>query len=462
MRGCSGPLKLTFLALFAFFLCQACVTPEWHRTYGIAAPEDLSNPSSLPKLIKALQDPKAQVRVDAAEAIQAFGSDGKEARPILMKMLEDENPRARVAAIETLLAINIIDRAEIAASLVSVILHDNPNARRLGILAHQRIGCVNDDTLEALRTVAEGDPHAKLRPLAAMVLREISVKQVKIKHKAIVAAGKKAELSELQTGMLPSRGCREQNDDLAIVVGVEKYQNLAQGSEYSNNDAKLIRGLLRSLCFQDRNIEFLVDEQATLSAIRKSFEAWLPNHSSGDRRVFVYFSGHGAPDLDGKGYLVPYDGDPNYLPFTAYPLQNLYKAINSIEAREKIVLIDSCFSGAGGRSILPGGARPVFIKVNEPSLLTGNSLLVTSSGMDQISTSFPEKQQGLFTYYFVEAIKKGFTDFQGIYSYLKTGVENGAKRMNIEQTPTVFPADQESLARFDLQSARQTKQKSQE
>ena len=48
--------------------------------------------------------------------------------------------------------------------------------------------------------------------------------------------------------------------------------------------------------------------------------------------VYFYFAGHGAPSIDSrKGYLIPYDGDPNYATQTGYALDDLFKELNRIK-----------------------------------------------------------------------------------------------------------------------------------
>ena len=420
----------------------SCLGPPWHQTYGIETSQDLLEVTAIPKLITALGDPDEDTRIEAATALGKIGYAARDAAYELAKLEEDENPVVRVTALEALIAIGV-DRQEIAAGLVSVILSNNPHGRRIGILTHMRIGYVNEDTLDALKTVAEGDPHMKLRPLAAKALREIAIQRVRLKQPISTPFTQRKDegLSVQQTALLPDIQCETQNDDLAIIIGIEKYQHLNQRSDYSRNDANLMKAVLRSLCFQERNIEFMVDEQATLSAMRKTIEAWLPNNARADRRLLLYFSGHGAPDPKGSGYLLPYDGDPNYIQLTGYPLQRFYEKIGQVAARDKIIIIDSCFSGAGGRSVLPTGARPVFVKIKDPVLQANNMHIITSSGMDQISTGFPEKHQGLFTYYLAEALSKNLFTIPEIFSYLKPAVENEAKKMNIEQSPTLFPAE---------------------
>lgn len=228
-------------------------------------------------------------------------------------------------------------------------------------------------------------------------------------------------------------------NDLAVVIGIERYRNLPK-SEYSYNDAKLVKGYLRALGFADRNIEYLTDDGATLSGIRKSIESWLPNRMKKNNRVFLYYSGHGSPDpATGEAFLMPHDGDPNYLHETGYPLKRIYAALSKLEASEIIVVVDACFSGAGGRSVLAKGARPAMVSIENPVLASQKIAVLSSTQGAQISTSFPEKEHGLFTYYFLKAIKEGKKDMADIYSYLKPLVEDEAKALNVRQTPAMNP-----------------------
>lgn len=73
--------------------------------------------------------------------------------------------------------------------------------------------------------------------------------------------------------------------------------------------------------------------------------------------MFVYYSGHGAPDIQGKnGFIVPYEGQPDS-PSKLYPLQAMYDSLSKLPVKEVVVMLDSCFSGAKGRSITSEGAR---------------------------------------------------------------------------------------------------------
>lgn len=239
------------------------------------------------------------------------------------------------------------------------------------------------------------------------------------------------------------------DNDMAVVIGVEKYQDLP-ASDYSSSDAKLMKEYLVSLGVEERNIELLLNERATQSSIKKTVETWLPNRIKSDSKVVIYYSGHGAPDAKtGDAYIVPFDGDPNYLEDTGYPLKRLYDKLGKIQVAEVIVLLDSCFSGAGGRSVLAKGARPLVMTTTALSIPSNMAVLSATQGT-QISTSSPEKGHGVFTYYFLKALKEGKKNVSEIYEYIKPLVEDEAKQLNVQQSPSVSPDVEKLKGRFGL------------
>ncbi len=64
--------------------------------------------------------------------------------------------------------------------------------------------------------------------------------------------------------------------------------------------------------FPAENVHFLKGSQATLANIRRELEEWLPSVAQPADRVVVYFAGHGFVQ-NGKGYLAPWDVDPEQL-----------------------------------------------------------------------------------------------------------------------------------------------------
>jgi len=238
-------------------------------------------------------------------------------------------------------------------------------------------------------------------------------------------------------------------NDIAVVIGIENYQGIPK-SDYSKSDAGVVKDYLKAMGFQERNIELLTDERATFSGITKTIEAWLPNRVKKESKVFIYYSGHGAPEPNtGDAYMVPFDGDPNYLSVTGYSLKRLYENLGKLQVEEVVVLLDSCFSGAGGRSVLAKGARPL-VMVTDVSVISSNMAVLSATQGTQISTSSSEKGHGVFTYYFLKALKDGKKDIAEIYSYIKPFVEDEAKQLNVQQSPSINPDVEKLKGRFGL------------
>ncbi len=231
---------------------------------------------------------------------------------------------------------------------------------------------------------------------------------------------------------------------LALVIGVEDYAALPK-AEFASRDALTVAEHLRHLGYADRNLAVIVDSQAARGSVAKFVEGWLPDHVTADTRVFVYFSGHGAPDpKTGDTYLMPWDGDAKYLAATGYRLKTLYEKLNDLPAKEVIVVLDACFSGAGGRSVLPEGARPLVTKADLGRAVAGRAVVFAASAGDEITGAAPKQGHGLFTYYFLKGLNgearegtSGVT-VQDLYDYLLPQVEDAARRDGRDQTPQLL------------------------
>ena len=271
-----------------------------------------------------------------------------------------------------------------------------------------------------------------------------SEKRITITRDKAPPASASADIS-----VVPDFRSRPRLNDYAVVIGIEQYRHIPP-AEFASRDAALVKDYLKAAGIPERNIAFLADGQATLSDLKKTLEKWLMNHVNKESRVIVYFSGHGAPATDnGDAYLVPFEGDPNYLEDTAYPVKRLYEKLGKLPARQVTVLLDSCFSGAGGRSVLPTGARPL-VMARESFTIPANVAVLTAARESQISTTSPERKHGLFTYYFLRALKQGKENLPDIYQYLKGRVEDEARSMNVQQSPSMMPEKLTTTAEFSL------------
>lgn len=240
----------------------------------------------------------------------------------------------------------------------------------------------------------------------------------------------------------PSYRFAENPDNFALVIGIERYQDLPSAT-YAERDAEAVRAHLLALGYPERNILYLSGSRALKSSIEKYVESWLPRNVTPKSRVFVYFSGHGAPvPRTGEAYLVPWDGDLKYMENTAYPLRRLYEKLESLKARLVVVALDSCFSGGGGRSLLAAGTRPL-VSVIETKVPESTRLVIFSAAAADEITGVDEIQRhGLFSYHFLSGISKtrGETTLRALYDYLSPRVRDAARRANRDQTPQLLPS----------------------
>lgn len=204
---------------------------------------------------------------------------------------------------------------------------------------------------------------------------------------------------------------------VAVVIGNKSYsENGVPQVKYAHNDAKMMkRYLVDLLGYHENNI--LYYEDATTAKFHEIFGT-QSNYAGrlfnfvepGKSKVFIYYSGHGAPDLKNKGtYFVPVDANPNYLSYSGYSLNVFYNNIAKLPAINVTVVLDACFSGDSDGGFLFKNISPVMVKSNSKPPLMKNTVIFSSSLEDQVSTWYHEKRHGLFTYYFLRGLK-GFAD----------------------------------------------------
>lgn len=249
------------------------------------------------------------------------------------------------------------------------------------------------------------------------------------------------------TSSLPPRRGRprrpERAQDYAVVVGVESYRSLPPAS-YAENDASAMASALLSLGVPEENVVHLEGGRAGLTEISKYIEEWLPRRTTKDSRVYVFFSGHGAPDIEtGAPYLMPWDGDATFVKSTGFSLERLYASLERLPASEIVVALDSCFSGSGGRSVLAPGLRPL-VNVRMPLKTARRVSVLAASEASEAAGGLPATGHGAFTYHLVaglngaaDADADGHLTLAELHAYARKRVILDARGQNREQTPTL-------------------------
>lgn len=241
-------------------------------------------------------------------------------------------------------------------------------------------------------------------------------------------------------------------NSVAVIFGVENYSNLPP-APYAKNDANIIEkyfkerlGIEKVVSYKNSDVSgFIFDDifNPDYGELQKAI-------IKGQTDLFVFYSGHGVPDKDGKKiYLFPSDGKIERIESQGYDLNKFYQNLEKLGAKSVTVFIDACFSGQSRRSekintsnlIAAKGVkvRPI---LDSPWVSDSTFNSFNSSSFDQTSLGFDQSQTGLFTYYLCLGLK-GEADANGdkkitngeLYDYIKTNVTEKSKKIYGTQTP---------------------------
>jgi len=240
-------------------------------------------------------------------------------------------------------------------------------------------------------------------------------------------------------------------DAVAVVIGVKDYKNKDVPSvEYALEDARTVKQyLVKAFGFSEGNILYLENptqgDLARVFGTKESPKGQLSHYiKPGKSDVFVYYSGHGAPDLETQtAFLVPSDAHPDYVKLNGYPLDLFYANLAALPARSRTVVIDACFSGSSHKGMLLGKASPLTLSVDTGAVPKGLTVFSSASNKE-VSSWYEEKGHSLFTYFFLkglqESLGKGRTPTTGqLKTYLDETVPFEARKMfGRSQTPQLW------------------------
>jgi hypothetical protein len=243
---------------------------------------------------------------------------------------------------------------------------------------------------------------------------------------------------------------RKGKHDLAIVFGIESYKNVP-GVSFAKRDAEWMKKYFENVLGIPKNrIHYKTDSDASLAEFNVAFGGWLKKRLKDDSNIFIYYAGHGAPDMkENKAYLIPYDGNPNYASDTGFEMDALYEQLGNLGAASVTVFLDACFSGANrDNEMLLADARPVFMEVD--ATMSANVTVFSASGGKEISSAWPEKKHGLFSYFLMKGMR-GDADANGdqqitvgeLGDYVKENVSDMAGMLDREQTPGLQTMDRD-------------------
>jgi Flp pilus assembly protein TadD len=253
--------------------------------------------------------------------------------------------------------------------------------------------------------------------------------------------------------------------DVAVVIGNRTYgTGGVPNVDYAWRDARTMRQYLTTTMGFDPGMVIYAEDAgyAKFNEIfgnERDHRGQLHNFvKDGQSRVFIYYVGHGAPDLDsGDAYFIPVDANPQFLKTSGYRLKTFYDNLAKLPAKDVTVVLDACFSGNSASGLLFQGVSSITLRNRAEVVKPSDSVVFASAADDQVSTWYPEKRHSLFTYYFLKGLQ-GVADANGdkkitvaeMESYLNENVIWMAKKLKgTTQQPQVSGKRQQVLAVLD-------------
>ncbi len=252
----------------------------------------------------------------------------------------------------------------------------------------------------------------------------------------------------------------------AVIIGVRDYKsNDVTPVKYALNDAEAVKEFaIRSLGYPEENVIFIpnptkAEMEGTFGNASGVEGSLLYNHvyddkGRNDAEVFVYYSGHGAPDQKSRSaYFVPTDAKPDTIRFSGYSMETMYNNLAKLPAKKITVVTDACFSGqSGDGKMIIKSASPLAITAK----ITSNSKLniFNASRDSEMASWYDEEGHGLFTYYFLAGLsgeadmnKDGTITAGEMDEYLGENIPKMARRkFSREQHPVFSGKSEDAIA----------------
>jgi uncharacterized caspase-like protein len=230
----------------------------------------------------------------------------------------------------------------------------------------------------------------------------------------------------------------------ALLVGVNDYEDRSHfhNLHVCEQDVQSIYKAIADGGFKKERMRILTDNSQERPS-RNNILTSLINTASlteNDDTLLFYYSGHG--DLDQKeSYLVGSDGRHLALSDTAVSITRIKEILDGAKARAKIIILDSCHSGA---QIGEKGIKPMSVDFIQRVFEQAEGLVILSAcQQNQLSYELPNESRSVFTHYLLDALSgkadlegKGFVTAQDINRYVTDNVKMWSNQHNVVQTPT--------------------------
>jgi hypothetical protein len=188
----------------------------------------------------------------------------------------------------------------------------------------------------------------------------------------------------------------------ALIVGIDYYEHIGSLSGCVN-DAHSVKATLERHADGTLNFtspQILTSTNATQTVQKRDLKEAVRRLFADDAEIALfYFAGHGYIE-DTGGFLCASDcetGDDGL------PLSDVMLLANTSEAKNKVIILDSCNSGIAGNNALTSGLAEI----------SNGITILTASTESQYALEMPGGGAGVFTSLFVDALNGAAANLMG-------------------------------------------------
>lgn len=230
------------------------------------------------------------------------------------------------------------------------------------------------------------------------------------------------------------------DNTFAVIIANENYNGIVPNVKYAENDGNIFKEYCnKTLGIPEKHIRYYTN--ATYGNMLRAINdiKGIAQSYNGNIKLLFYYAGHGIPNNETKdAYLLPVDADGTQTE-VCFPVNKLYQELASTKAKETIVILDACFSGAQRGDGMLMAARGIALK-SKSGVPMGNTVALCAAQGDETAFPYEEERHGMFTFYLLKKIQEtqGEVTLSELCDYLfqqvqqQSMVEN--KRM---QSPTI-------------------------
>ena len=212
----------------------------------------------------------------------------------------------------------------------------------------------------------------------------------------------------------PAKATGEGRDDAAVIVGIERYANVAKIAGATDNATAWYEYLVRTRGVPVERVSLLLDADATREDVQWAIDD-AARQVGKDGTLWFVFIGHGAPSRDAKdGLLVGFDAQQKARSIQARSLsrQDVLARLGKSKAEHIRVLLDACFSGrAADGEQLVAGLQPLVVTVAD-DVPDPRIALFTAARNDEYAGPLPGAERPAFSYLALGGMR-GWADRDG-------------------------------------------------